>query len=310
MKFQIPVGQLNYILQKNAPKILVALGASLSVGAVVSACKATPKAQDILYDTKAELDAVDKTAETHSEEYNASDAAKDKAIIKSKAAGKLIKAYAPTIILEGAALGCFFGSHHILNKRNAALSAASLITENAFKDYRQRVVDRFGEEVDKELRYKMVDKEVVEEVTDSKGKTKKVKKNYKYSEYDGFSEFDRWFVDGVNGWEKDNAYNKEYLRQREQEANRECKKYGYLVLNDVYRRIGFLKTKAGSAVGWIWDPNGGDNQISFGLDDKFKNAEFVNGEIADCYLHFNITTKNIWDQIDPKKEDLGNTVRW
>lgn len=319
MKFQIPVGRFNYILQKNAPKILMVLGGTLSVGAVVAACKATPKAQDILEETKVELDKIDSTVDAASDNemvsYNASDAAKDKVIIRSKAAWKLIKAYGPTIILEGAAIGCFFGSHNILNKRNIALSAASLVSEQAFKDYRSRVVERFGEEVDKELRYKMVEKEYQEEVTDSKGKTKVVTKKKLVSEYDGYSEFDRWFAGGVDdkpdtpGWESNPEYNKQYLIQREKWANRDLKKFGYLQLNDVYRMIGFKKTRAADAVGWIYDPKKGDNQISFGLNDMYRNFEFVNGEDPNCYLHFNITTTRIWDYVEPSKDDIAHNVR-
>lgn len=321
MKFQIPVGRFNYVLQKNAPKILMVLGGAFGVGAVVAACKATPKAQDILVETKEELDKIDEVAGKTTEEYpvyNSSDAAKDKAIVKSKAALKIAKAYGPTIALEAASLGCFFGSHHILNKRNAALSAASLITEQAFKDYRARVAERFGEEVDKELRYKMVDKEYTEEVTDSKGKVKTVTKTKKVSEYDGLSEFDRWFVGGFDdgrpdcvGWEKYPEYNKDYLIQRQAWANRDLKKYGFLQLSDVYGYLGYLKTKASSSAGWIYDPNKGENQISFGIDDPYRNSEFINGESPNCYLHFNITTTNIWDYIEPTKEDIAHiSGRW
>lgn len=314
MKFQIPVGKINYTLKKNAPKILVGLGGVLSVGAVVAACKATPKAQDILEEAKTELDKIDSVVDKASEgtvsEYTVEDASKDKAIVKAKTAGKLIKTYAPTFIMEGAALGCFFGSHHILTKRNAALSAASLIIENELKDYRQRVVDRFGEEVDKELRYKMVDKEFEEEVVDSKGKTKTVKKTEKVSEYDGHSEFDRWFVDGVPGWDKNAEWNKEYLIQRQKWANRELKINGYLTLNEVYQRIGFIRTTAGASAGWIYDPTRPDeDQIDFGLM-NIRNADSVNLEAKEWYLHFNIGTTNVWNYVEPTKADLGRTVRW
>lgn len=51
----------------------------------------------------------------------------------------------------------------ILSKRNASLAAAYQLLDKGFKEYRQNVRDRYGDEVDKELRYGLVKEKVEEE---------------------------------------------------------------------------------------------------------------------------------------------------
>lgn len=43
-------------------------------------------------------------------------------------------------------------SNNILRKRNVALTAAYATLDKCFKEYRGNVVERFGEQVDRELR--------------------------------------------------------------------------------------------------------------------------------------------------------------
>ena len=43
--------------------------------------------------------------------------------------------------------------HNIISKRYVAMSAAYASADKSFKEYRKRVIDRFGEDTDTELRY-------------------------------------------------------------------------------------------------------------------------------------------------------------
>ena len=65
---------------------------------------------------------------------------------------KFAKLYAPAVMLGAASIASILASHNIMKKRNVALAAAYAAVDKSFKDYRDRVIERFGEQVEKELR--------------------------------------------------------------------------------------------------------------------------------------------------------------
>ena len=284
-------------LKKHSPEILVVGGVVGLVASGVMACKATTKLSAILDDSKEQIELFDKVAanpEMVNEEYTVEDAEKDKKIVKVQTAVKVAKLYAPSIAVGVVSIGAIFASNNIMRKRNVALGAAYATVDQAFKDYRNRVVDRFGEELDKELRYNLKTKEVKETVEDENGKKKTVKRNIKYMDSPMPSEFAVIYDDGCAGWTKDPEDNKFFLIQQQRYANERLKRRGYLSLNEVYELLGFPSTKAGQVVGWLYDckdPNyKGDNFVDFGLYnvDCEPNRDFVNGYERNIILDFNV----------------------
>ena len=284
-------------LKKHSPEILVVGGVVGLVTSGVMACKATTKLSAILDDSKEQIELFDKVAanpEMVKEEYTVEDAEKDKKIVKVQTAVKVAKLYAPSIAVGVVSIGAIFASNNIMRKRNVALGAAYATVDRAFKDYRNRVVDRFGEELDKELRYNLKTKEVKETVEDENGKKKTVKRNIKYMDSPMPSEFAVIYDDGCAGWTKDPEDNKFFLIQQQRYANERLKRRGYLSLNEVYELLGFPSTKAGQVVGWLYDckdPNyKGDNFVDFGLYnvDCEPNRDFVNGYERNIILDFNV----------------------
>ena len=284
-------------LKKHSPEILVVGGVVGLVTSGVMACKATTKLSAILDDSKEQIELFDKVAanpEMVKEEYTVEDAEKDKKIVRVQTAVKVAKLYAPSIAVGVVSIGAIFASNNIMRKRNVALGAAYATVDRAFKDYRNRVVDRFGEELDKELRYNLKTKEVKETVEDENGKKKTVKRNIKYMDSAMPSEFAVIYDDGCAGWTKDPEDNKFFLIQQQRYANERLKRRGYLSLNEVYELLGFPSTKAGQVVGWLYDckdPNyKGDNFVDFGLYnvDCEPNRDFVNGYERNIILDFNV----------------------
>ena len=283
--------------KKHSPEILVVGGVVGLVTSGVMACKATTKLSAILDDSKEQIELFDKVAanpEMVKEEYTVEDAEKDKKIVKVQTAVKVAKLYAPSIAVGVVSIGAIFASNNIMRKRNVALGAAYATVDRAFKDYRNRVVDRFGEELDKELRYNLKTKEVKETIEDENGKKKTVKRNIKYMDSAMPSEFAVIYDDGCAGWTKDPEDNKFFLIQQQRYANERLKRRGYLSLNEVYELLGFPSTKAGQVVGWLYDckdPNyKGDNFVDFGLYnvDCEPNRDFVNGYERNIILDFNV----------------------
>ena len=284
-------------LKKHSPEILVVGGVVGLVTSGVMACKATTKLSAILDDSKEQIELFDKVAanpEMVKEEYTVEDAEKDKKIVKVQTAVKVAKLYAPSVAVGVVSIGAIFASNNIMRKRNVALGAAYATVDRAFKDYRNRVVDRFGEELDKELRYNLKTKEVKETIEDENGKKKTVKRNIKYMDSPLPSEFAVIYDDGCAGWTKDPEDNKFFLIQQQRYANERLKRRGYLSLNEVYDLLGFPSTKAGQVVGWLYDckdPNyKGDDFVDFGLYnvDYEPNRDFVNGYERNIILDFNV----------------------
>ena len=148
--------KVGFKFKKHSPEILVVAGVVGTVASAVMACKATLKVNDILEETKVEIEKVTTVVadETISEEkYSEQDAKKDLAIIYAHTGIKFVKLYGPSIILGTLSITGILASNNILRKRNIALAAAYKAIDTGFKEYRSRVVERFGEELDKELRY-------------------------------------------------------------------------------------------------------------------------------------------------------------
>jgi hypothetical protein len=223
-------------------------------------------------------------------DYTEKDAKKDIALIRTKGAIEIAKLYAPAATLGGFSLALILGGHNILNKRSAALAAAYTTMENGFKDYRNRVVERFGEELDKELRYNIKDVKVEEEVVDENGKKKKVKKTIKVADSNAPSPYSKFYDEYCTGWQKDPEQNLWFLQQQQKFANEKLKAQGYLFLNEVYESLGIQKTQAGQVVGWVYNSEQGDDFVDFGIYNvnREDNRDFVNGYNPSILLDFNV----------------------
>ena len=159
--------------------------------------------------------------------------------------------------------------------------------------YRSNVVERFGEEVDKELRYNIKKKEIEKKVVDKNGK-EKTKKEVVFeveNPLDGISEYARFFDCGSEEHRKDPEYNLMFLRRQQDYANEVLKSKGHLFLNEVYDMLDIPRTQAGQVVGWLYDEKNpiGDNYVDFGIyTGKEANRRFINGYEYNILLDFNV----------------------
>jgi hypothetical protein len=287
--------RMAFKLQKHSPEILVVAGVIGAVASAVMACKATTKLGDILDDSRDRIDSIHDVIENPDKvngEYTQEDGNKDLAIVYTQTALKVAKVYAPAVILGGLSITAILTSNNILRKRNIALAAAYTAVDKSFKEYRGRVVERFGKELDKELRYNIKAKEVEETVADEKGNEKTVKKTVDVVDPNAISEFAKFYDDGCAGWTKDPELNMIFLRQQEAAATKRLEDCGHLFLNEVYDMLGIPHTRAGQIVGWIYDKKNpiGDNYVDFGIYDTSKeaNRNFVNGYERTILLDFNV----------------------
>lgn len=300
-KFKLPaktsraLNRVGLKVRKHGPELLVVSGIVGTVASTVLACKATTKIDEVLADTKEHIEVTKKYVADNdfSEKYTEKDYKKDLTIMYTQAGLKLAKLYAPAVILGGLSITSILAGHNILRKRNVALAAAYATVDKGFKEYRGRVIERFGEELDKELKYNIKAKEIEEVKVDEKtGKEEIVKQTVNVADPNTYSDYARIFDDGCNGWTKDPEFNLMFLKDQQRYANDRLKDKGCLFLNEVYDMLGFPRTKTGACVGWIYDKNNdiGDNFVDFGIYDlnNERARDFVNGYERSILLDFNV----------------------
>ena len=279
---------------KHSPEILAGVGVVGVVGSLVMACKATTKLSDVLEDSKEQLDKIKEVAAdpAYEEKYSQDDAKKDTTITYVQTAMKVTKLYAPSVILCASSLGCLLASNNILKKRNAALSAAYMTVDKSFKEYRKRVADRFGEEVEKEIRYNIKAEEITKVDENGNEVTETVKVMDGTDDPNSYSDYARFFDESCAAWQNDAEYNLTFLKAQQQYANDLLKARGRLFLNEVYRMLGIDETKAGQVVGWVYNPDNptGDNFVDFGIYNMQRERvrAFVNGYEPNILLDFNV----------------------
>ena len=282
----------NIKIKKYSPELFLGLGVIGVVASTVIACKKTLKINDILNEKKDTIDKIHNCVDNSELPYDENDAKKDLTIIYSKTGFKIAKLYALPISLGTLSILSIVQGHNILRKRNIAIAAAYTIVDKSFKDYRKNVVERFGENIDRELRYNLKYEQMEVETTDKKGKTKKEIKEIAIVDGNTVSEYARFFDEFSSCWEKDSEYNLMFLRRQQDYANELLQSRGHVFLNEVYDMLGLKRSKAGQVVGWIYDKNNpnGDNYIDFNIYNIKNEANrlFVNGEERSILLDFNV----------------------
>lgn len=307
-KMSLTCNKIGFQLQKKSPEILVVAGIAGVVVSAVMACKATIKAQEVAEETKNTIDEIHEAEENGvtkaGKEYTADDTKKDLTTAYVQTGVKYAKLYAPSVILGAASIACILTSHKLMKQRMAATAAALAATDKAFKDYRNRVMERFGEQVEKEIRYNIKAKEVKKAIVDEDGKKEKVKEVIQTPAVEGwdpsqYSPYARRFDETHPQWSKNMDMNRYYLKCRQAQATDMLKARGHLFLNEVYDMLEIPRTKAGAVVGWLFDPKHpelGDPFVDFGMFEI--QEEGPGGYEVSFILDFNVVgdiTDNIAD---------------
>ena len=311
INFKAIVGTVVFTLKKCSPEILLGVGVVGVVGSTVLACVATTKASEIIEKMEDESDRIDKCAELRESselDYSVVDERNDRRLLLFKTSGRFVRLYGPSATLMALSIFCIISSYGIMKKRNIALMAAYKLMEEAFTNYRKRVVAELGERGDAHFMY---GEEFVEgetrKVIDADGNEKELSPVINH--LSGFSRsFEAMKPDQYGGWTGSSQwspthheYNINYLTQKEQYFNDMLVIKGAVSMNDVLSELGFPITEAGMICGWKYKSENGDGYISFrprgGVD-----GNWTYGRDGDSILlDFNIDGV-IFDQKTARKE--------
>ena len=291
-------------VRKHSPEILMVAGVIGTVAGAVMACKETLELGDVLDECKQEKMELEEQYVMY-EEYSEDALKKDQVKLTIKQAAKIVKLYAPSVIMEVTSIGVIFASNDIMRKRNASMAAAYATLNSMYKRYRQNVIESYGEEVDKDMRFGVKHEKVTE--IDEDGN--KVKIDARIVDLDNtalaISDYSRFFQMGCKGFDASSGrYNLLYLKGIQAMFNNKLIADGYVMLNDVYRELGFDTIPEGWSIGWVYDETNpiGDNYIDFGLyEARNKNQRAVNDWEPVILMDFNVDG-NLYE--DPKLYSL------
>lgn len=291
-------------VRKHSPEILMVAGVIGTVAGAVMACKETLELEDVLDECKQEKMELEEQY-AMCEEYSEDALKKDQVKLTIKQAAKIVKLYAPSVIMEVTSIGVIFASNDIMRKRNASMAAAYATLNSMYKRYRQNVIESYGEEVDKDMRFGVKHEKVTE--VDEDGN--KVKVDARIVDLDNtalaISDYSRFFQMGCKGFDASSGrYNLLYLKGIQAMFNNKLIADGYVMLNDVYRELGFDTIPEGWSIGWVYDEENpiGDNYIDFGLyEARNKNQRAVNDWEPVILMDFNVDG-NLYE--DPKLYSL------
>ena len=114
---------------KHSPEILTGVGIAGMITAGIMAVKATPRALDLL-------------AEIHEKEEELE---LDKKEVSKEIVTKVAPVYIPSILVSVLSATCLISATSVNCRRTAALATAYSLSENALKEYQEKVIETFGE---------------------------------------------------------------------------------------------------------------------------------------------------------------------
>lgn len=288
-------GKAELMIKKKSPEILLGLGIIGFVGTVVTACKATLRADEVLDHHRQKIKDIHEAKEIVEEdpenelEYDDTLYRQDIAFQYLKTTGNMLKLYAPTIALGTLSLACILTSRNIMQRRYLGAVAAYNGVQTIFDEYRKRVREEYGDGLDRHFRYGTTYDTLTVTETDENGKKTKTKVNTENTEQNHIPSDDtcRFFDQNNRNWDPNPNFSMMFLRGQQNYFNDLLHTRGHVFLNEVYDALGFDHSPEGAVLGWV--EGAGDDFIDFGLHDPRKEdvRKFVNGVENVILLEFN-----------------------
>lgn len=241
-------------VSKHSPILLTSAGIVALVGAGVLAAKATLKLEDTLNAAEERMDRTKKVVEAGEAPKSLVTTAYTKNVVD------IAKLYwLPATLAIGGVILVLAG-HRVLNQRYAGMVVAYKGLETAFKNYRERVVEKYGAEVDNEFRLGIRNDKVLEG-----GKKKDVQTLDSALISDYVFEFD----ESNYNWVPNHEHNLFFLSGHQNIFNDILRSRGHLFLSEVLDGLGIERTPASIVTGWIYNPDDRtiDNTVDFGIKD-------------------------------------------
>ena len=203
------MNNLNLFLKRNSSTILSILGAAGVVATAVLSVKAVPKAEKMLEDA-----------------YNK----KGDALTTAEKIKASWTAYVPAALTGASTIICIFGINYLSVRNQASLMSAYGLLDNAFKDYRDKANEVYGEDADNNIKTAVMRSKFDEGLELHPDKALLF--------YDHHSM--RYFESTM-----------EQVKKAEEEFLEDFHARGYSCLNEYYDRLGIPRMSYGYQLGWF-----------------------------------------------------------
>ena len=239
---------------KHSSDILLATGIASGLMSTILAVKATPKALMLIEEKK-----IQKRKETNRKAN----------LSKSDIIKVAWKPYVPAIISGVAGVSCILGARYITAKKTAAVATAFKLTETAFNEYKEAVVEEIGVKKEEHVRERIARKHVEENPVSEKNNiisTGKGKTLFFDEEFNNYFESDMQAV-----------------KKAANDLNFQILNEDYASVNDLYYLLGIPPMKSGDSLGWSSAYGGCEMKYSSIITDDDRPCIVLNYGIAPRY---------------------------
>lgn len=199
-------------LKKNSATILTCVAAVGVVGTAYHAAKATPKA----------LRKLEVAREEKGEE-----------LTKVEVVKVAAPAYVPAVLFGVSTITCIFAANALNKKQQAALMSAYALLDNTHKQYRNKVAELYGEEVDRHIKNEVAKDTLREAKLNMSSVTDENKV---------------WFYDEFSGQHFESSWDR--VREAEYEINKRISVNCGAYLNEFYELLDVPQPEYGDYLGW------------------------------------------------------------
>lgn len=227
------VKAIQMTMSKHSAEILMGIGIAGMISAAVMTGTASVKASKLIEEERNKREEIAAETEEVAVPLNNTD------IVKLT-----WKCYIPAVTVGASSLICLFGANSVNARRNAALATAYAISESAFSEYKEKVVETLGEKKEKVIR---------DEIAKDHLERNPIRNNEVIITGKG----EHLCYDVISGRYFKSDYEK--IRRIENELNRKLRNEMYISLNEFYYEIGLPCVKLGHDLGWNVD----DGEICF-----------------------------------------------
>lgn len=298
-----------FTARAKSPELLLGAGIIAGGATVVLACRATLKAKPKLDDLSIKLEDLEHIENVHTlavandphadeeDEHNLAElkkqCKKEKRHEIAVTAVGVSKDFAPAIIVGMVGIGCVLASYRILDKRLLGATVAYESVNAAFNRYRHRVIDKYGEQAERQLYYgeTVTDVEYEEEVEDAEtGEKKVVKKVKQEPNVEKGVPWHSIYSRTLHNRSYQPGMDVDQVRRIQNYLNDELARKGYVFLNDVYKALELEIDGEYVGVGW--------------LSKEFQGEDYV----GDGFIDFGVFGDNVTEQAKLWREGKTNSV--
>ena len=289
------IGSTGLTVKKFSPELYLVGAVGAGIASTVMLAKAHKNSDEVFEDDLENLVTVREYIAEQNAAWDAADEAVQRTMVRVSKADEqkallptymsLLKSatilYGPAVLMGVSAIALVMASHGTLKNRNRALLSALTLFERGFATYRQRVIDEIGEEADERFYYGAESRKITTLEKDKEGKTKKKKETKNHiPENPTPMIYSRTFDEANQNWSVDPDMSEYFLRAVQTQMNDTLYIQGYIMLNTVYKSLGFLESPEGAVVGWS-NKVPGDDYVSFGLENDINQRPGDNRWILD-----------------------------